>query len=92
MKRKSEKTTEMMEGFCFVISITCFSNPITEKDYDDNDDDILKRIIKISILHIFIFLADSDCYSFILSDFPFSFLNFMSFIDFIFQSFFIVFS
>lgn len=99
LRRKSENTSEIRKGFCFVISITCFSNCDTEKDDDDNDNNeirqflnILKRIIKIIILHVCIFLADSYCYSFILSDFPFSVLNFMPFIDFIFQSFSFVFS
>jgi hypothetical protein len=35
MKRKSEKTSEIMEGFSFVISITGFNNHNTEKDHDD---------------------------------------------------------
>lgn len=98
MKRKCENTSEIREGFRFVISITCFSNRDTEKDDGDNDNDkisqflnIHKRIINIIILHVCIFLADSYCYCFILSDFPFSVLNIMPFIDFIFQSFSFVF-
>jgi hypothetical protein len=36
-KRKFGKTPEMMDGFCFVVTLTCLNRPNPGKDKDDDD-------------------------------------------------------
>jgi hypothetical protein len=39
MKKKYVKTSDIMEGFCFVISVTCLSRPNTDDDDDDEEEE-----------------------------------------------------
>jgi hypothetical protein len=34
-KKKFRKTSEMMKGFCFILSVTCLNRPNTGKDGAD---------------------------------------------------------
>jgi hypothetical protein len=49
MKNTFVKTSEMMEGFCFVTSVTSFSRPSTGRD-DDYDNEYI--FIKLSVILI----------------------------------------
>jgi hypothetical protein len=43
MKKKFMKTCEMVERFCFVVSVTCFSRPNIGRDDGDDDEFIFMK-------------------------------------------------